>query len=96
MEQNPKEHRLGYPFHLPARIRWIFWPVVTLSGGGAAVALWRQEEVILLADCAPIAAIPGLAALLYWFNHCVFKAAMPRSEDMKTLSTRNNSFNKKG
>jgi len=54
-----------------------------------------QEEAILLVDCAPIAAIPGLAALLYWFNHHLFKASMPRPEDLKTPSNRNNLLGEK-
>lgn len=95
MSQDSKNHRLGHPFRLPPRWRWIFWPVATLSGGGSAAALWMQEEAILLVDCASIAAIPGLAALLYWFNHSVFKAAMPSLDDLKTPSTRNNSLDKK-
>ncbi len=81
MSQESKYYRSSRPFQLPPRWRWIFWPVVALSGGGSAVTLWMQEETILLMDCAPIAAIPGMAALLYWFNHIVFKAAMPRRED---------------
>ena len=89
MSQNSKNYRSGHPFRLPPRWRWIFWPVVTLNGGGTAVTLWMQEETILLVDCAPIAAIPGLAALLYWFNHHLFKASIPRPEDLKTPSNRN-------
>jgi len=81
MPQDSKHHRLSHPFSLPSRWRWMFWPVVTLSGGGTALTLWLREEAIMLVDCAPIAAIPGMAALLYWFNHIVFKAAMPRCED---------------
>lgn len=90
MPHASKNHRSGHPFRLPPRLRRIFWPVVTLSGGGTAITLWMQEEAVLLMDCAPIAAIPGLAAVLYWFNHHIFKEAMPRPEDLKTPSTRNN------
>ena len=81
MSQESKYYRSSRPFQLQPRWRWIFWPVVALSGGGSAVTLWMQQETILLMDCAPIAAIPGMTALLYWFNHIVFKAAMPRRED---------------
>ena len=95
MPQDSTNHRSGHPFRLPPRWRWIFWPIVTLSGGGTAVTLWMQEEAILLVDCAPIATIPGLAALLYWFNHHLFKASMPRPEDLKTKSNRNNLHEKK-
>jgi hypothetical protein len=54
-----------------------------------------QEESILWVDCAPIVAIPGLATLLYWFNHHLFKAAMPRPEDLKELSNCNKLHRKK-
>lgn len=83
MSQDFKNHRSGHPFRLPPRWRWILRPVVTLSGGGTAATLWLQEEAILLAEFAPIAAIPGVAALLYWFNHHIFKAATPRPQDLK-------------
>jgi hypothetical protein len=95
MAQDSKNHRSGHLFRLPPRWRLILWPVVTLSGGGSVAALWMQEEAILLVDCAPIAAIPGLAALLYWFNHQLFKASMPRPDDLKTPSNRNNPHGKK-
>jgi len=54
-----------------------------------------QEEAILWVDFAPIAAIPGLAALLYWFNHQLFKVSIPRPEDLTTPSNRNNLLGKK-
>jgi len=95
MSQDSKNHQSGHPFRLPPRWRWVFLPVITLSGGGTAATLWLQEEAILLAEFAPIAAIPGMAALVYWFNHRLFKASMPRSEDLKTPSTRKNIINKK-
>lgn len=71
------------PFSLPPRWRWVFWPIMGVSGGGAAVALWLEEGAIALAECAPLAAIPGMAALLYWFNHLVFKATQIRRDDVE-------------
>ena len=79
-------------FSLPPRWRWLFWPVVGVSGGSAAIALWLEEETIALAECAPLAALPGMAALLYWFNHLVFKAAQIRREN---LADKTNSREKK-
>ena len=83
MTQHPKRQRrrLGHYFDLPPRWRWLAWPALAFSGG-AAVALWLEEETIAIAECAPVAALPGLAALLYWFNHLVFKATKPRREDL--------------
>ena len=95
MPQDSKHQRLSHPFSLPPRWRWIFWPIIATSGGGIAVTLWMQEEAIMLVDCAPIAAIPGLAALLYWFNHHLFKVTMPRPEDLKKSSNCNKLHRKK-
>ena len=95
MPQKFMHHRIGHPFMLPPRWRWIFWPIIATGGGGTAITLWLQEEVIAVVDCAPIAAIPGLAALLYWFNHHLFKAATPRPEDLARPSTHHNSLDKK-
>ena len=74
--------RLGSPFRLPPRWRLIVWPFLALSGGGTAVGVWLQREEISVAECTPLAALPGMAALLYWLNHHIFKAAMPRREDL--------------
>lgn len=82
MAQDRNRHRIGHPFNLPPRWRWLFWPVIAFSGGGTAISLWMEEEAIAVVDCLPIAALPGLAAIIYWFNHCVFKATRPRPKDL--------------
>ena len=74
----------GSPFRLPPRWRWITGPVLALGGGGTAIALWLEENGIAIAECAPAAALSALSALLYGFNHLVFKSAMPRREDLKS------------
>ncbi len=76
--------RYGSPYRLPPRWRWITGPVLAFSGGGAAVAVWLEENGIPVAKCVPAAALFALSALLYGFNHFVFKAAMPRREDLKS------------
>ena len=80
--------RYGPPFRLPRRLQWLTWPVLALSGGGTAVALWLEEDSIALAECAPLAALPALAALLYGFNLLVFKATRPRRKDLETSDRR--------
>lgn len=87
MSRNPKSRRLGHHFDLPLRWRWVFWPILAVSGGGTALALWLEEEAITAAECAPLAALPGMAALLYWFNHLVFKATKSRREDLSDKTT---------
>lgn len=46
-----------------------------------ALALRLEEEAVTVAECAPLAAPLGMAALLYRLNHPIFKAAKPRRED---------------
>jgi len=75
------------PFSLPPRWRWIFWPVVTLSGCGTAIAL-LEEEAVTVAECAPLAALPGMEALLYLLNHIIFQATMPHREDLSAKTNR--------
>ncbi len=87
MKHNPRSRRLGHYFDLPPRWRWVFWPVVVASGSGTALTLWLEEEAVTVAECAPLAALPGLAGLLYWFNHLVFKATQPRREDLSAKTT---------
>jgi len=87
MNRSPRPRRLGHHFDLPPRWRWVFWPVVAFSGGGTVLALWLEEKAIAVAECAPLAALPGMAALLYWFNHLIFKATQPRREDLSDKTT---------
>ncbi|MBA4376780.1 MAG: hypothetical protein C0401_11485 [Anaerolinea sp.] len=94
MPQNQTHHQLGQPFCLPPQWRWIFWPIIATGGGGIALTLCTQEDTITLIDCASIAAIPGLAALLY-FNHCLFNKAIPRPDDLGKPFLRHNLLNKK-
>lgn len=73
----------GSPFRLPPRWRWLVGPAIALGGGGTAVAMWLEEEGIALAECAPLAALPAMAGLLYVLNHLIFKAARLRREDLE-------------
>ncbi len=76
--------RYGSPFRLPPRWRWITGSVLAFGSGGTTVAVWLEENGIAVAECAPAAVLSALSALLYGFNHFVFKAAMPRHEDLKS------------
>jgi hypothetical protein len=80
MAQKPNHHRIGHPFDIPPRWLWIRWPVIIINGGGIAVAIWREE--VLLIECAPLAILPILVVPLYLFNHLVFNATRPRREDL--------------
>ena len=72
---------------VPPRWRWVFWPIVAIGSAGTATVLWLQEEASAFAECAPLAALPGLAALLYWFNHYIFEATKPRREEPPDKTT---------
>lgn len=87
MRQKPKHHHLGHYLDVPARWRWLAWPTALVSGGTSLALVWEQEAIALApAMCAPLAAIPGLVALIYWFNGLVFKAAQPSARDLKADS----------
>mgnify|MGYP000200466528 CR=1 FL=1 len=75
-----RNHRLGHPFDIPARWLWIRWPVIIVSGGSTAVAIWGEE--MLLIECAPLAFFPLLAGPLYLVNHLIFEATKLRWEDL--------------
>jgi Ca2+-transporting ATPase len=81
MTSKPDRRPLGHYFLLPPRWRWLYWPTLTLSGGGLALAAWLESEALAVGSCAPIAALPGLAGLLYWFDRVLFGAARIRPED---------------
>ncbi len=84
MSRNSK-HRLGHYLDLPPRWRWLIWPTLAAGGGGAAFALWLEEETAAAnGSYAAILALPGMAAIIYWLNQIVFKATQPREEDLKT------------
>jgi hypothetical protein len=74
--------RLGRYFLLPPRWRWLVWPALALGAGGLAVAFWLHVEVLAVASCLPIAALPVLALLLYWFDLKLFKDAQALPKDL--------------
>ncbi len=82
MSQVPGKLRIGHPFDLPARWRWLKWPVIAAGGGSVVLWIWVEEESIGWAECAPIAVIPGLAGLLYLFNLRCFRTNKPCQDDL--------------
>lgn len=69
------------PFRLPPRWRWTTWPFVGLAGGGTLAGLALHWEDVAMAECLPLAALPGLYAVVYWFYHRVFAASAPGRAD---------------
>ena len=62
--------------------------MLAFSGGGTALVPWFEEEATAMAECLPVTVLPGLATLLYWFNHLVFKTTRLRQEDLSAKATR--------
>ncbi len=71
---------------LPPRWRWIFWPALALSGSGTAISVWLEDETANAAECLPVAALPAMAALIYWLNQIFFKAGSPDKHEQSAKS----------
>lgn len=67
------------PLRLPSRWEWLIPPVL-IGGGIGYGAVLVQEEAELL-ECLPLAALPGLAGVIYLLDHYIFKSRMPRRDD---------------
>ena len=62
--RNPR--RLGRPFDLPPRWRWLTISVLVLGGGVVAAATILEEEALTFATCATLASILVLGAPVLW------------------------------
>jgi hypothetical protein len=82
MNQVPIKHRIGHPFDLPVRWRWLKWLVIAAGGGSVALWIWMKEESLAWAECAPVAVILGLVGLLYLFNLRCFRVNKPCQDDL--------------
>lgn len=63
MRHPNNQKRSRHLVHLPRRLQWIAWPVMTLGGGGGIISLWLAEE-IELSDCVPALTLPLFASIL--------------------------------
>ena len=73
----------GSLFRMSPRWRWLNWPILASGAGGSAVALWLEEEPLLIAGevCPALAVLVGMGALLCRFYHQIFEAAKLRPQD---------------
>ena len=53
------------------------------GGGGTAIIIWFEEIIAFAAEFISVIVISLMAGLIYLFKTCVFKSAMPRSDDLK-------------
>lgn len=58
--------RLGHPFDLPPRGRWLTISVLVLGGGVLAATTILEEEALTFAKCATLASILVLGAPMLW------------------------------
>jgi hypothetical protein len=77
---------MRYPnslFRMSPRWRWLTKPILAFGAGGSAVALWLEEEPLLIAGevCPALVVLAGMGALLCRFYHQIFEAAKPRPQD---------------
>lgn len=72
------------PLRLPLRWQWLVFPALVGSGIGYGVVLVQEEAELI--QCLPLAALPGLATVLYLLNHYIFKARLPRLDDTQHKS----------
>ena len=65
------------------RLRKLWKPAVATGAGGTTLALWFEEIVAFAAEFISVIVISLMAGLIYLFKTCVFKSAMPGSDDLK-------------
>ncbi len=77
--------RWGSPFRMLPRWRWLTWPMLALGAGGSAIAVWLEEEPLVVAGevCPALAALAGIGALLGQLCHRMFEAAKSRPQDTR-------------
>lgn len=66
------------------------WPCIGLAGGGTAVGLTLHWEDVPFTECLPLAALPGLYAVVYGVYHCIFKANLPCRKDLDNSENERN------
>jgi hypothetical protein len=73
------------PFRLPPRWRWLTWPIFAFGAAGSIVALWLEEEPLVMASevCPALAALAAMGALLCRLCDRMFEAAKPRPQDTR-------------
>jgi len=61
-----------------------FWkPVAATGAGGTAFAIWFEEILIFATDFIGVILLPILSAIIYFFNHFLFKSFELKGEDHK-------------
>jgi hypothetical protein len=68
------------PFAVPPRWQWVIKPTVVTGAGGTALAPILEETAIAAVEFLPLAALPGMAGIIFWFNQRIFNSTRPGSK----------------
>jgi hypothetical protein len=68
------------PFAVPPRWQWIVKPAVVTGAGGTVLAPFLEETAIAAGEFLPLAVLPGMAGIIFWFNQRVFNSTHPGSK----------------
>jgi hypothetical protein len=61
------------------------WPILAFGAGGSVIALWLEEEPLVMAGevCPALAALAAMGALLCRLFDRMFETAKPRPQDTR-------------
>lgn len=66
-----------------------FWkPAAVTGAGGTAVAIWFEEILVFGQDILALIFLPLIAGAIYLLDIFIFRARMPKREDLKTPNDR--------
>ncbi len=80
MSKTPKQAS-----HFPSFGR-LWKPAVATGAGGAAVAVWWDEIVMLGEEVLALIFLPIMAGALYLLDIFIFKSRLPRREDFQSTN----------
>lgn len=61
-----------------------FWkPLATTATGGTAFAIWFEDILIFATDFIGVVLLPLLSAIIYFFNHFLFKSFELNGKDQQ-------------
>jgi hypothetical protein len=63
-----------------------FWkPMAVLGTGGTTLAIWFEDALILGEEILAVIFLPVLAGFIYLLDILIFRARMPRREDLNNV-----------
>lgn len=74
-------HHSVHHTHFPI-FRHLWKPAALTGAGGAAVAIWLDEIMRFGEDILALIFLPIMAGVIYLFDILIFKACVPRREDI--------------